>query len=310
MIFIVLALFLVGFMGFALADEESDCQDSGGTWEQFTNGCVDSCELARESSDDPIACTQAITMGCDCGEDECWNGEACEDNETDNDSDLNETDDDNDLDLNETEEEEIEIEIEEEFENETGKYKRKVKIHRRNRLRINQSELPENCTRTGSVIKCNIEGGRVMAIMAGRSGNIILKVRGINMTTSMELYHHNGKVYGALGDNESILINYFPDQIREIIRNRINTDIEYEEEIELDENGLYRVKTKKKARLFYLIPVREKVRAQVNPETGEIIKIRNPWWGFLAKDVVDDDEDDNNTDLNETDELENNESAE
>ncbi len=319
-------------------------------------------------------------------------------NETDvDDDDLNETDDDND-DEDEEDEDEIEIEIEEEFENGSGKYKRKVKIKARNRLGINQSQIPENCTLTGSVLKCdigeiletkvevegnvdlsqeasttleelvasvngseygkieieieiekdddeieiesdvegtlnsqqqtllddliaqltelveNVEGDaeieieikhrfkkkRVMAIFAGKSGNIIIKVKGINMTTNMKLYHHTGKVNG-MGDNVSTLINYFPDDIREIIRNRVHADAEYEDEIELDEEGLYRVKTKKKSRLFYLVPVREKVRAQVDPETGEIIKIRNPWWGFLAKDVVDDD-------YSEDDEEENNES--
>lgn len=297
LIFIVLALFLVSF-GFVIADDnesiipdEVKCQTSEGTWKQFTNGCVDSCELARQDADNPIICTQATTMGCDCGENECWNGEACEANAIEVEE--NETDDEGEID----DEDEVEIEVE----NESGKYK--IKIHKRNRLGINQSELPENCTITGSVLKCNIEGGRVMAIMAGKSGNTIFKVQGVNMTSKMELYHHNGKVYGVV-NNVSILINYFPDDIREIIRNRINTDIEYEEEIELDEDGLYRVKTKKRARLFYLIPVREKVRAQVDAETGEIIKIRNPWWGFLAKDVVDDDSED------EEEEEENNESAE
>jgi trehalose-6-phosphatase len=54
--------------------------------------------------------------------------------------------------------------------------------------------------------------------------------------------------------------------------------------INLTEDGYYQVQTKKKARLFWLVPVREKFRAQVDAETGEIIKIRNPWWGFLARD--------------------------
>jgi len=35
--------------------------------------------------------------------------------------------------------------------------------------------------------------------------------------------------------------------------------------------------TRKKARLFGLIPIREKVRTQMDPETGEITRIKNPW---------------------------------
>jgi hypothetical protein len=37
--------------------------------------------------------------------------------------------------------------------------------------------------------------------------------------------------------------------------------------------------------LFFIFPVREKIEAQVDPETGNVSKIRNPWWGFLARDV-------------------------
>lgn len=47
-----------------------ECYNSGGTWASFSNGCVDSCEKARNPS---ILCTQAFTDGCDCGPDKCWN---------------------------------------------------------------------------------------------------------------------------------------------------------------------------------------------------------------------------------------------
>jgi len=51
---------------------------AGGEWKEFSNGCVDSCDLARNP--EIISCTQALTNGCDCGPDRCWNGESCEDN--------------------------------------------------------------------------------------------------------------------------------------------------------------------------------------------------------------------------------------
>jgi len=34
------------------------------------------------------------------------------------------------------------------------------------------------------------------------------------------------------------------------------------------------------------IPVRERVRFEMNSETGEVIRQRNSWWGFLAKDEL------------------------
>jgi hypothetical protein len=199
-------------------------------------------------------------------------------------------------------EEEIEIEIEQdadeiEIEIETEGYKRSVRakgmtaeqvieaFRERNRLRLNQSEIPENCTQTGSVISCNISGGRVMAVMAGVSGNTIIKVRGVNMTTQVELYHHSGKVYGILENNESKIINFFPDQLREIIRQRIQARLADENEtIELDEDGEYEVEIKKRSRFLGVFKVKEKVRFHIDPETGEILNERAPWWGFLAND--------------------------
>lgn len=54
------------------------CESSEGEWRTFNNGCVDSCALERNP--ELILCTQALTDGCDCGIDKCWNGESCEDN--------------------------------------------------------------------------------------------------------------------------------------------------------------------------------------------------------------------------------------
>ena len=54
-------------------EEENLCEKSGGTWREFSNGCVDSCSAKGED----IFCTQVLTMGCDCGVDRCWNGLSC-----------------------------------------------------------------------------------------------------------------------------------------------------------------------------------------------------------------------------------------
>lgn len=60
--------------GCVLSYPETTCSSAGGEWREFTNGCVDSCELAANPL---LACTMAMTMGCDCGADKCWNGTAC-----------------------------------------------------------------------------------------------------------------------------------------------------------------------------------------------------------------------------------------
>ncbi|MBA7716599.1 hypothetical protein ES703_125673 [subsurface metagenome] len=168
-------------------------------------------------------------------------------------------------------------------------------IQSRNRLRLNASEIPENCTITGVVIRCGLEHGKVMIVMAGESGNTIIKFNGENVSTRAELYHHNGQVYGVF-ENETKLIEYVPEQLREIIRERTRARLN-NTNITLNENGEYEYEAEKEARFLGLFKVKEKVKWFIDPETGEILREKGPWWGFLARDVEegDEEEEDNNT---------------
>jgi len=163
----------------------------------------------------------------------------------------------------------------------------KEAIREKNKIKFEArtgQECVEGCICNGRVIKCMLEGGqREMTIYAG-SGNVIIQVKDLNMSTNVTLYHHNGKFYGNFSDGEGEVV-IFPDQIREKLRERKKIRIE-QENISLDEDGLYRVEAKKRSRLFYLFPIREKFKAEIDAENGEILKFRNPWWGFLARDSV------------------------
>ena len=157
-----------------------------------------------------------------------------------------------------------------------------------NKLRAQQGEeCPENCVCTGSATKCEIDGRREMTITAGKSGNIIFQVKGINASTKVELYKENGKIYGNFKNNRTRKINLLPDQIKEKIRHRIKAKLE-SQEAELNDDGNYQIEARKRARFFGFIPVKEKVKVEINSETGEIIKTKISWWGFLARDVQDD----------------------
>ncbi len=126
-----------------------------------------------------------------------------------------------------------------------------------------------------------------MTVRAGKSGNVIFQVKGINASTKVTLYKLNQTLYGVFRNNKTRKINFLPDQVKEKIRERIRARLE-NQTIELDEDGIYQVQGKKKARLFFIFPVRERVRMQIDSETGQIIRIRNPWWGFLARDIEED----------------------
>ena len=159
-------------------------------------------------------------------------------------------------------------------------------VKERNRIKFEQRtgvECPEDCKCTGVTMKCRLEdGGREMTVYS-RSGNIIVQVKNINATTQVTLYKYNNSVYGIFKGNETKKI-ILPDQIKEKVEERIRIKLE-NPNITLNEDGYYQIQTKKKARLFLLFPVREKIQLQLDAENGEVVKIRNPWWGFLAKDI-------------------------
>jgi len=72
----ILILFLLVFLIFLVGCSAVECKLEGGEIKRFGNTCVDSC--SSQESENVIVCGDAITWGCDCGEDKCWNGETCE----------------------------------------------------------------------------------------------------------------------------------------------------------------------------------------------------------------------------------------
>ncbi len=160
-----------------------------------------------------------------------------------------------------------------------------VRIENRIRAEMQSGECPEKCACAGSVTKCQLANGtREMTIVAGKSGNMIVQVKGINASTKVALYKsEDGKLYGVFKNNETKIVKLLPNQIREKIRERLARQLE-NEEMNLNEEGDYEYEAQKRARLFLIIPVRVAVRAELDPETGKIIRLRNSWWSFLAKD--------------------------
>jgi hypothetical protein len=151
-------------------------------------------------------------------------------------------------------------------------------------------DCPEECDCSGSAIKCSFENGtRIMTIYAGESGNMIVQMKDLNMSTNVTLYKNDGKVYGTFNGNRTHEI-VLPDYVKEKLQNHTRTRL-YNESINLTEEGYYVMNMNKKSKLFWLVPVREHMEAEIDAETGETIKIRNPWWGFLARDVRDSEED-------------------
>ncbi len=162
--------------------------------------------------------------------------------------------------------------------------KKKKMIQSLNRLNQENFSCPEDCVCSGSTIKCQFEGGRNMTIRAGKSGNTIVQVKEINMSTKVTLYKQNNSLVGIFKGNKTKIIKLMPDQVLEKIKGKIKERL-VNKNMTLDENGIFQAHFEKRARFFWIVPVRERVKINIDAETGDIIKIKTSWWGFLARDI-------------------------
>lgn len=161
-------------------------------------------------------------------------------------------------------------------------------IKERNRIKFENKtgvECPDNCTCAGVTVKCETEDGREMTVYA-RSGNIIFQVKNVNASTQVTLYQHNKTIYAVFKNNETKKI-ILPDEVKERLEEKLKSKLE-NKNITLNKDGFYEIQMQKKARLFFLFKIKEKIQAEINAENGEIVKLKNPWWRFLAKDVSED----------------------
>ena len=163
----------------------------------------------------------------------------------------------------------------------TGIYLNNKKLERMNSS--DNKSCPENCTCSGSTMKCELENGaREMTITAGNSGNEIIQVKGVNSSTTVNLYKSDeGRMYILNKGNKTKKINLLPNQVHERIAERLSRELE-NETIELDENGTYNYQAKNIVKLFALFTVKMKVKAKIDAESGNVTKIAKPWWSFLA----------------------------
>ncbi|VVB82978.1 Uncharacterised protein [uncultured archaeon] len=153
------------------------------------------------------------------------------------------------------------------------------------RLKFENAQCPLGCECMGSVIRCEFENGtRIMTITAGESGNMIVQIKGENMTTNVTLYKSGEKVYGIFSGNETKEIKVLPDQVKENIKAKIKAKLQ-NEDVKLNGSGTYEYNAEKQARLFLIIPVKVPVKAEIDSSTGTVSQVQQgQWWSFLAKD--------------------------
>jgi hypothetical protein len=110
--------------------------------------------------------------------------------------------------------------------------------------------------------------------------------------TSMNVSQgEDGKTYAGLSNGKNAEIKIMPDSASEKALGVLNAKCEESGcKIELREVGkgeetkaAYEVQAKKEVKVLGMFKSQMKVKAEVDAESGEVIKTKNAWWGFLAK---------------------------
>lgn len=111
---------------------------------------------------------------------------------------------------------------------------------------------------------------------------------------TQERVQNKTKLYAGLSNGRNAEVKIMPDAASETALQRLRLKNCVEEEgckIELKEVGqgegarlVYEMKTQKRAKVFGLFKAKMQVQAQVDAETGEIVRVKKPWWAFLASE--------------------------
>lgn len=148
------------------------------------------------------------------------------------------------------------------------------------KIKINSTDLPEDCTETDSIITCSLNG-TTLIISPGDSNNTIIQIGDFNISINAEIYKEGDDIFAVFGNNKTIQINSLDELIRRF-GNRLGAEVRGNQTtVELDEDGKYQIETTRESLILGFLPVKERIRAQVDAETGEIESLRGPWWSFF-----------------------------
>jgi len=140
------------------------------------------------------------------------------------------------------------------------------------------------------------ESGQMLKIQTQSNNRIKLEVGGVSVDCDCEMkqekVQNKTKLSVTLSNGKNAEIKVMPDTASEKALERLKLKVCSEEngcQIELKETGsgeqtklAYELKTQRQSKVLGLFKAKMQVQAQVNAETGEIIRTKKPWWAFLA----------------------------
>ncbi len=142
------------------------------------------------------------------------------------------------------------------------------------------------------------ENGQQMKIQQQSNNRVRLEVGGVGADCSLNMtqkqVQNKTVLETKLSNGRNAEIKIMPDKASETALQRLrikNCDEEEGCNIELKEVGqgeqaklAYEVNTQRQSKIFGLFEAKMQVQAQVDAETGEVIRVRKPWWAFLASE--------------------------
>ncbi|MCK5043594.1 hypothetical protein KAR52_01155 [Candidatus Pacearchaeota archaeon] len=138
------------------------------------------------------------------------------------------------------------------------------------------------------------EQGEAIQIQMREQNQFELRVGNTTADCDCELVReqvqNKTRLYAKLSNGEHAEIKVMPDRASENALQKLKLANCGEDcTIELKEVGVgtqakmaYELTTERSAKVFGLFRARMEVKAQVDAETGEIVRVRKPWWAFLA----------------------------
>ena len=142
------------------------------------------------------------------------------------------------------------------------------------------------------------EGGQMLKIQTQANNRIKLEVGGVSAECDCEMkqetVQNKTKLSATLSNGKNAEIKVMPNTASEKALERVRLKVCSEEnecKIELKETGsgeqtklAYELKTQRQSKVFGLFKAKMQVQVQVNAENGEVIKVKKPWWAFLASE--------------------------
>ena len=142
------------------------------------------------------------------------------------------------------------------------------------------------------------EAGQQIRIQEQANNQLRVEVGGVGVdcdcNLTQELVQDRTKLYVELSNGRNAEVKVMPDAASETALERLrlkNCTPENECSIELKEVGVgnltraaYEVQTQRSSRFLGIFRTKMNVQAQVDAETGEVIKVDKPWWAFLASE--------------------------